>query len=209
MNPCDRHLRALELSSSRSVHYYSLPALEEACGKPLSRMPFSLKILLESLMRMQEHPAFSASHVEQFCKWEPNQTERKEFPYMPSRVLLQDFTGVPCIVDLGALRSALARTGRDSSAIEPQIPVDLIIDHSVQVDAYGEKPAFETNLAKEFERNRERYTFLHWGQAAFKKLNVFPPGLGICHQVNMEYLAQCVSELEHSDGRAIAYSDTH
>ena len=127
---------------------------------------------------------------------------------MPSRVLLQDFTGVPCVVDLAALRSALKRAGQDPAKIEPQIPVDLVIDHSVNIDEYRGADSYDINLDREFERNHERYVFLRWGQGAFEKLNVLPPGLGICHQVNMEYLAHCVGTSEDAEGRTIAFPDT-
>ncbi len=188
--------------------YYRLATLADEGLGDVSHFPFSLKILLESLLRMQAHPAYQPEHVTSFARWQPQQKTDTEYPYMPTRVLLQDFTGVPCVVDLAALRSALERHGQDPARIEPQIPVDLVIDHSVQVDAYGDKLAYDYNLAKEFERNRERYRFLRWGQGAFEKLSVLPPGLGICHQVNMEYLATCVTAQPDAEGRRMAYPDT-
>ncbi|MCU0858162.1 MAG: aconitate hydratase AcnA [Pontiellaceae bacterium] len=177
------------------VYFYSLPELEKQIGCDFSRMPFSVKILLESLIRMQGHPAYSAMHIEQLARWTPS-VELAEFPFMPARVLLQDFTGVPCVVDLAALRSAMERAGRDVSRIEPQVPVDLVVDHSVQLDSSGCAASLEINTARDFERNSERYKFLKWGQGAFEKLRVLPPGLGICHQINMEYLATCVASSE-------------
>jgi len=201
-------LRDFTLSSGRTVHYYSLPELQAQTGVSLERAPFSVKILMESLLRLQDHPAYEASHVENLLKWSPDAGEVREFPYMPGRVLLQDFTGVPCVVDLAALRAALERAGQDPAKIEPQIPVDLVIDHSVQIDEYRGGKAFELNLEKEFERNHERYVFLRWGQGAFRKLSVLPPGLGICHQVNMEYLASCVMTGTDAEGRDVAFPDT-
>jgi aconitate hydratase len=208
MNAFDHALRTFSLSSGDTLHYYSLNALADSGAGDVARMPFSLKILLESLMRMQSHPAYEENHVTSFAQWQPGQDSDAEYPYMPTRVLFQDFTGVPCVVDLAALRSALQRAGKNAAAIEPQIQVDLVIDHSVQVDRYGDAPAFTYNLEKEFERNRERYRFLRWGQGAFEKLRVLPPGLGICHQVNMEYLAHCVAVAPDAEGRAIAHADT-
>jgi aconitate hydratase len=201
-------LRSLNLSTGKTVHYHSLRSLEEQGLINLAKLPMSVKILLESLLRMQPHAAYTEEHITNFCKWDPKASGSEEFPYMPSRVLLQDFTGVPCVVDLAALRSALQRSGGDPASIEPQIPVDLIIDHSVQVDEYRGAPSFDFNLNKEFERNRERYIFLRWGQGAFEKLRVLPPGLGICHQVNMEYLASCVGSGQDSEGRTVAFPDT-
>ncbi|WFB37316.1 aconitate hydratase AcnA [Kiritimatiellota bacterium B12222] len=203
-------LKELHLSSGRCLHYYSLNALETQCGRSLRSLPYSVKILLESLIRNQSHPAYTPEQVEGLLKWTPRAEADTagEFPYLPSRVLLQDFTGVPCVVDLAALRAALARAGQDPAKIEPQIPVDLVIDHSVQIDEYRGASAFEHNLDKEFERNHERYVFLRWGQGAFKKLSVLPPGLGICHQVNMEYLASCVGCEQDAEGRDIAFPDT-
>ncbi len=208
MNHFEAAVKELALKNGNTAHYYSLGALSDLGMGDVSRFPFSLKILLESLLRMQSHPAYTETHATAFAQWQPANPTDQEYPYMPTRVLLQDFTGVPCVVDLGALRSALQRAGHDPAKIEPQIQVDLVIDHSVQVDQYGDQPAYEYNLAKEFERNRERYRFLRWGQSAFKKLSVLPPGLGICHQVNMEYLASCVGSSTDAQGRLLAYPDT-
>jgi aconitate hydratase len=192
----------LKTLGDSNVKYYSLPELERRGGCDFSRMPFSVKVLLESLLRMQGHPAYTPQHIEQLSKWSPK-SEIVELPFMPARVLLQDFTGVPCVVDLAALRSAMKKAGKEASRIEPQVPVDLVVDHSVQLDSAGCAAALATNTARDFERNGERYKFLKWGQGAFEKLRVLPPGLGICHQINMEYLATCVAV---EDG--IAYPDT-
>lgn len=208
MGRFDNTLRSFELSSGKTIHYYSLAALEQDGKGAISRFPYSVKILLESLLRRQQHAAYTEEHVLEYAKWSPTSTEREEFPYLPSRVLLQDFTGVPCVVDLAALRSALQKAGADPADIEPQIQVDLVIDHSVQVDEYGTALAYDANLEREFERNRERYIFLRWGQNAFNKLCVLPPGLGICHQVNMEYLASCVTTETDEDGHTVAFPDT-
>jgi aconitate hydratase len=189
--------------SGFGVSYYSLAALAEQGGYDFSRMPFSVKVLLESLLRMQGHPAYTPEHLKQLCNWSPT-AELVELPFMPARVLLQDFTGVPCVVDLAALRSAMKKAGKDPARIEPQVPVDLVVDHSVQLDSAGAATSLEINVAREFERNAERYQFLKWGQGAFEKLHVLPPGLGICHQINMEYLAACVA----TDEAGIAYPDT-
>ncbi len=198
----------LTLPNGSSYLYYSLKRLEDSEHGSVSRFPYSVKILLESLLRLQDHPAYEEQHVETLAGWSPTASNREEFPYLPSRVLLQDFTGVPCVVDLAALRSGLQASGYDPAGIEPQIPVDLVIDHSVQIDEYGAGPAFNQNLLREFERNEERYIFLKWGQQAFRKLRVLPPGLGICHQVNMEYLAGCVTVDKEGDGLPVVYPDT-
>ncbi len=182
----------LKKLDSLDVLYYSLPALETALDTDLSSMPKTVRILLESLLRMQGHPAYTPVHLQQLAAWSPS-AEQSELPYMPARVLLQDFTGVPCVVDLAALRSAMQKAGRNPAAIEPQVPVDLVVDHSVQLDLAGCSMALGANVEREFERNAERYRFLKWGQGAFEKLRVLPPGLGICHQINMEYLADCVA----------------
>ena len=208
MSAFDQTRKSFTLSTGKEITYYSLPELEAQGLINISKLPFSIKVLLESLLRMQSHEAFTEEHIKNFCTWSPHVGEKEEFPYMPSRVLLQDFTGVPCVVDLAALRSALKTAGHDPAQIEPQIPVDLVIDHSVQIDEYRPVNAFQLNLDKEFERNRERYVFLRWGQGAFEKLNILPPGLGICHQVNMEYIASCVGTSTDKDGNTVAFPDT-
>jgi aconitate hydratase len=201
-------LKNLTLSTGKTVHFFSLAEIEKAGLVDLDRLPFSIKVVLESLLRFQGHPAYRPEHVTRFAQWKPAGENGEEFPFQPARVLLQDFTGVPCIADLAALRSAMQRAGADPARIEPQIPVDLVIDHSVQVDSYEGVDSFRLNVMKEFERNSERYVFLRWGQGAFKKLRIIPPGLGICHQVNLEYLAQGVMTSADDQGRTIAYPDT-
>jgi aconitate hydratase len=203
MSTFDFTKKELELSTGKKVGYFSLKALEEKGYGDLSKTPKSVKILIESLVRMQGHPAYTPEQVEAIAKWTPT-VEKEELPYMPARVLLQDFTGVPCVVDLAALRSAMQKAGKDAGQIEPLIPVDLVIDHSVQLDDAGHASSFKLNVDREFERNEERYKFLKWGQQAFEKLRVLPPGLGICHQINMEYLAGCVM----LDDNGVAYPDT-
>ncbi len=206
MHPFAHLLQPLP-DAAPGVHYYSLPALGRQLGVDLGRLPYSIRIVLESLVRYQGHPAYTPDHAERFARWSPG-APVEEFPLQPARVLLQDFTGVPCVADLAALRSALARAGRDPGRIEPLIPVDLVIDHSVQVDTYEGADSFARNVELEFERNRERYVFLRWGQGAFKKLRIVPPGLGICHQVNLEYLAHGVMTAQDEAGRTIAYPDS-
>jgi aconitate hydratase len=208
MSRFDFTLRPLSLSGGRTVYYYSLPELAKAGLADLARLPYSIRVVLESLVRYQGHPAFQEHHVAGFARWSPKAEQNEEFPYQPARVLLQDFTGVPCIADLAALRSAMQRAGKDPARIEPQIPVDLVIDHSVQVDSYEDAASLQRNVAIEFERNSERYVFLRWGQGAFRKLRIVPPGLGICHQVNLEYLAQGVMTSVDAQGRTIAFPDT-
>jgi len=201
-------LKALTLSTGKTVHYYSLPDLEKQGNTGIGKFPYSVKVLLESLIRHQGHPAYKPEQVTAFAKWDPTVEGQDEFPFQPARVLLQDFTGVPCVADLAALRSAMKRAGKDPARIEPLIPVDLVIDHSVQVDSAEDVQSLRRNVEKEFERNGERYRFLRWGQNAFNKLQIIPPGLGICHQVNLEYLAKCVMTDTDSEGRTIAYPDT-
>jgi aconitate hydratase len=198
--------RELELANGQTVHYYSLAAFAAKHGVELDAFPYSLRILLEQLLRQQTHPAFTEEHVAKLAAWTP-EGPREEFPLMPARVLLQDFTGVPCIVDLAVLRSEMARMGCDPDQIEPSIPVDLVIDHSLQVESAGCATAMDSNMEIEFKRNDERYAFLKWGQKAFDTLNVIPPGVGICHQVNMEMLASCVATSEQ-DGVSVAFPDS-
>jgi len=199
MSTFDFAKKELELSTGKKVGYFSLKALEKEGYGDFSKTPKSVKILIESLVRMQGHPAYTPGQVEALARWTPT-AEKQELPYMPARVLLQDFTGVPCVVDLAALRSAMEKAGKEAGKIEPLIPVDLVIDHSVQLDDAGHAASFKINVDREFERNEERYKFLKWGQQAFEKLRVLPPGLGICHQINMEYLANCVALSPAEDG---------
>ena len=209
MSIADKCLRTLDVPGDKTIHYYSLSALAETLGTDFSTLPYSVKVFLEMMVRMQPHPAYEESHITSMAKWSASSAEAPaEFPYMPSRVLLQDFTGVPCVVDLAAMRGALQRLGKDPAVIEPQVPVDLVIDHSVQIDEYRGATSFDINIEREFERNTERYVFLRWGQQAFDKLQVLPPGLGICHQVNMEYLGHGVGTVEDAEGRTIAIPDT-
>lgn len=171
--------------------YYDLS--EAADFGDVSKLPRSLKVLLEMLLRYQGHESVSAQNVKNLMAWTQNKSSDKEIPYFPSRVLMQDFTGVPGIVDLAAMRDGVKRLGADASLINPQVPVDLVIDHSVSVESFGSPSSLEKNVATEFERNRERYEFLKWGQSAFTNFRVVPPGTGICHQVNVEYLAQVIT----------------
>ena len=193
-------LRTLEWSAGRSSRYYSLPALEEAGIGPVSRLPVSLRLVLESLLR---HSRGREESVRNLARWKPGEERTAEVPFVVSRIVLQDFTGVPLLVDLAAMRSAVNRVGGDPGRIEPLVPVDLVVDHSIQVDYSGSPDAMRRNLEKEFERNRERYQFLKWGMQAFDAFRVIPPGNGIVHQVNLEYLARVVIE---RDG--LCYPDT-
>jgi aconitate hydratase len=171
------------------------------------RLPFSLKVLLENLLRNEDNTSVSADDIRGIANWKPNQNLEREIAYHPARVLMQDFTGVPAIVDLAAMRDAMVANGGDPASINPQIPVDLVIDHSVIVDAFGSATAAQVNVSKEMERNHERYTFLRWGQNVFSNFRVVPPGTGICHQVNLEYLARTVWQ-QTIDGKSWIYPDT-
>jgi len=189
---------------------YRLDALEQR-GVSLSRLPYSLRILLENLLRTEDGRTVTADDVLALANWQPKATPDREIAFTPARVILQDFTGVPCVVDLAAMRDAMAALGGDPAKINPLQPVELVIDHSVQVDAYGSEAALLINKDLEFERNKERYAFLRWGQTAFENFNVVPPGNGIVHQVNLEYLARVVftsDENPRASGPAQAYPDT-
>ena len=191
----------------RAYDYFSLPAAAEAGLGDADRLPFSLKVLLENLLRFEDGRAVTLDDVRALAGWAETRRGGREIGYRPARVLMQDFTGVPALVDLAAMRAAMARLGGDADRIEPLTPVDLVIDHSVTVDRFGTAGAFKENVALEMARNRERYAFLRWGQQAFENLRVVPPGTGICHQVNLEYLSQVVWTAE-ADGTALAYPDT-
>ncbi len=189
-------------AAGKKYEYYSLPEAYKKLGD-LSRLPFSLKVLLENLLRYEDDVSVSAEDVKAFSGWLKEKQSEREIAYRPARVLMQDFTGVPAVVDLAAMRDAMAKLGGDAEKINPLSPVDLVIDHSVMVDNYGDNKSFEQNVALEMQRNSERYEFLRWGQSAFNNFRVVPPGTGICHQVNLEYLAQTVWV---QDG--VAYPDT-
>lgn len=194
-------------SSYGAVDFYSLPKAEELGLGNISRLPFSIKVLLESVLRKVDGQLVSEEDVRSVAGWSPDEGSDREIPFIPSRVLLQDFTGVPAIVDLAAMRSAVQRLGGDPSRINPLIPVDLVIDHSIQVDHYGSHQALELNERTEFERNGERYALLRWAQDSFDNIRVVPPGKGIVHQVNLEHLASVVHMKEDGKGRE-AYWDT-
>jgi aconitate hydratase len=198
--------RASLKSGAKTYTIYRLPALESK-GFNLSRLPFSLKILLENLLRREDGVNVAADDIEFLAKWDAKAEPSREIAYMPARVLMQDFTGVPAIVDLAAMRDAIKTLGGDPNRVNPLIPAELVIDHSVQVDEFGTPQAYEANSLLEFQRNRERYAFLKWGQTAFRNFSAVPPGMGICHQVNLEYLARVVFTTE-VDGEAFAYPDT-
>ncbi len=179
----------------------------EALGPRAARLPFSLKVLLENLLRLEDGRRVTREHVESLLAWDPARPSEREIPFMPARVLLQDFTGVPAVVDLAAMRDAVRAMGGDPGRINPLQPADLVIDHSVQVDVFGSPDALRRNMDLEFERNRERYAFLRWGQQAFRNFRVVPPDTGIVHQVNLEYLAPVVFH-RPENGMQIAYPDT-
>ncbi len=186
--------------------YYSLAEAQKHIGD-ISRLPFSLKVLLENLLRFEDGRSVSVDDVKAFADWLKTGKSTREIAYRPARVLMQDFTGVPAVVDLAAMRDAMKKLGEDPEKINPLAPVDLVIDHSVMVDYFGGKDSFKKNVDREYERNLERYQFLKWGQGAFDNFRVVPPGTGICHQVNLEYLAQTVWTAEHK-GETFAYPDT-
>src|SRR3954447_13702611 len=189
----------------RSYEIFRLDALQERFD--VGRLPYSIKVLLENVLRLEDGSSVTAADVEAIAGWDPAAEPSVEIPYQPARVLMQDFTGVPAVVDLAAMRDAMAEIGGDPEKINPLVDVDLVIDHSVQVDAFGNERAFAVNAEREFERNLERYSFLKWGREAFDNFSVVPPATGICHQVNLEHIAQVVYSREQ-DGTLRAYPDT-
>ena len=198
--------RTLDVNGT-SYDYFSLPAAEEAGLKGIKKLPFCLKVLLENLLRHEDGRTVKEEDIKAVAKWLKTRTSSHEIAYRPARVLMQDFTGVPAVVDLAVMRDAVTDLGGDPKVINPLSPVDLIIDHSVMVDQFGTPSSFQFNVNMEFKRNQERYAFLRWGQTAFDNFRVIPPGTGICHQINLEYLAQVVWTAE-ADGKQIAYPDT-
>ncbi|MEI5907914.1 aconitate hydratase AcnA [Bacillus spongiae] len=194
--------------NGKRYQYYRLNALKDAGVADVSRLPYSVKVLLESVLRQYDGHVITKEHVENLANWGSESVKDAEVPFKPSRVILQDFTGVPAVVDLASLRKAMADMGGDPDKINPEIPVDLVIDHSVQVDKYGTSDALQANMELEFERNAERYQFLSWAQKAFKNYRAVPPATGIVHQVNLEYLASVVHAIETPDGEFETYPDT-
>ena len=192
--------------NGKTYNYYHLKALEEQGYGKISRLPFSVRVLLESVLRQHDGRVITDEHVTKLAKW--GEGETVDVPFKPSRVILQDFTGVPAVVDLASLRKAMVDMGGKPEVINPEVPVDLVIDHSVQVDRYGTPSAFKLNMEIEFERNKERYEFLHWAQKAFDNYRVVPPATGIVHQVNLEYIASVVHAIENEDGTYDAFPDT-
>ncbi len=187
-------LQELPTIPGSTAKFYSLPALEESGLGNISRLPVSIRIVLESVLRNYDDKKITQEHVKQLAGWQPNAARTNEIPFVVSRIVLQDFTGVPLLVDLAAMRSATAKLGKDPKLIEPLVPVDLVVDHSIQVDHYGNKDALKKNMEIEFARNNERYQFIKWGMQAFDTFKVVPPGIGIVHQVNLEYLARGVHQ---------------
>ncbi|TQR43539.1 aconitate hydratase AcnA [Paenibacillus popilliae] len=203
----DAFSTARELTvGNHSYRYYSLEAFE-AQGNDISRLPFSIKVLLEAALRQFDGRAITKDHVNQIANWANGRDENKEIPFIPARIVLQDFTGVPVVVDLAAMRDTVKKAGGDPKQINPLVPVDLVIDHSVMVDAFGTKDALEYNMNVEFERNEERYRFLRWAQTAFDNFRAVPPATGIVHQVNLEYLAS-VAATKQVDGVTEVYPDS-
>ncbi len=199
--------KSFELDGKR-YNYYDLGALEEAGIGKVSQLPYSVKVLLESVLRQYDGRVITKEHVENLAKWGTDEVKDVDVPFKPSRVILQDFTGVPAVVDLASLRKAMADMGGDPQKINPEKPVDLVIDHSVQVDKYGTGDSLTINMNLEFERNAERYQFLSWAQKAFDNYRAVPPATGIVHQVNLEYLASVVHAVENENGEYEAFPDT-
>src|SRR5437667_2478832 len=185
-------LKQFDLGNGWRGTFYSLPQLEKAGIGPISKLPVSIRLVLESVLRNCDGKRVSEQNVRALANWKSNAPRTEEIPFVVARIVLQDFTGVPLLVDLAAMRSAVSRLGKNPKIIEPLVPVDLVVDHSVQVDYLGSADALERNLEMEFKRNRERYQFLKWGMQAFDTFKVVPPGIGIVHQVNLEYLAKGV-----------------
>lgn len=198
--------KSFELNGKR-YHYYRLKSIEEQGVAKISRLPYSIRVLLESVLRQVDGRVITKEHVDNLAKWGAEEVKDAEVPFKPSRVILQDFTGVPAVVDLASLRKAMADLGGDPDQINPEIPVDLVIDHSVQVDKYGTNDALRLNMELEFERNAERYQFLSWAQKSFDNYRAVPPATGIVHQVNLEYLANVVHAVEEN-GEYVAFPDT-
>jgi aconitate hydratase len=196
----------MDLPEGKTTIYRLSPLAEQGIAD-LDKLPFSIRVLLENVLRHLGNGVVTEDHVAAVAGWKPQPDRSKEVPFMPGRVVLQDFTGVPAVVDLAAMRDAILALGGDSAQINPLVQTDLVIDHSVQVDFSGSPEAFQLNVAKEMERNSERYALLRWAQQAFGNFRVVPPGTGIVHQVNLEYLGSVVRSIE-VDGDRVAFPDT-
>src|SRR4051794_18976558 len=201
------HTRTSLQVEGKSYDYYSLIKAAEQLGD-ISRLPFSMKVLLENLLRFEDGKTVTREDLQAMVDWQKERKIAREIQYRPARVLMQDFTGVPAVVDLAAMRDAMSGLNGDPQKINPLVPVHLVIDHSVMVDEFGNPKAFGKNVELEYQRNGERYEFLKWGAQAFDNFQVVPPGTGICHQVNLEYVAQCVWAGEDQSGELVAYPDT-
>src|SRR5580693_3763096 len=184
-------LKTLKVGT-KTYAYYSLPAAEKNGLKGISRLPFSLKVLLENLLRNEDGRTVAKEDLQGVAQWLKTKTSEREIAFRPARVLMQDFTGVPAVVDLAAMRDAMEHLGGDPKKINPLVPVDLVIDHSVAVNFFGHRDSFKKNVEEEYKQNQERYRFLKWAQQSFRNFRVVPPGTGICHQVNLEYLSHTV-----------------
>src|SRR3990167_9255023 len=196
-------LKSFKTASGKEGQFYSLPALAKQYPQ-IQRLPVSIRIVLESVLRNCDGRKVTAEHVQQLAHWAPNAARTDEIPFVVSRVVLQDFTGVPLLADFAAMRSVAVKLGKNPKKIEPLVPVDLVVDHSIMVDHYGKKNSLDLNMKLEFQRNRERYEFMKWGMQAFDTFGVVPPGFGIVHQVNLEYLARGV----HKRKDGVYYPDT-
>src|SRR6266498_5070851 len=196
-------LQEFRTAGGKTGQFYSLPALEKAGVGKISRLPVSIRIVLESVLRNCDGRKISEEHVRQLAGWSPNAARTEEIPFVVARIVLQDFTGVPLLCDLAAMRGVAQKMGKEPKVIEPLVPVDLVVDHSVQIDHYGNKNALDLNMKLEFKRNEERYQFMKWGMQAFDTFKVVPPGIGIVHQVNLEYLARGVHKKD-----SVYYPDT-
>ena len=190
--------------SGKKAKFYSLPALEKSLGAKISRLPVSIRVVLESVLRNCDGKKVTEEHIKQLANWSPTGERTDEIPFVVARVVLQDFTGVPLLADLAAMRNVAYKMGINAKKIEPLVPVDLVVDHSVTIDHFREPGALDLNMKLEFSRNNERYQFMKWGMQAFDTFGVVPPGFGIVHQVNLEYLARGV----HKDAAGVYYPDS-
>ncbi|TDP88150.1 aconitase [Aquabacterium commune] len=206
-HPFAKTVQSFETASGKSLKFYSLPALAKV-HPAVKRLPVSIRIVLESVLRNCDGQKVTPEHVAQLANWKPTAERTDEIPFVVSRVVLQDFTGVPLLADLAAMRNVAQSLGKDAKRIEPLVPVDLVVDHSVMIDHYGDKKALDLNMKLEFQRNAERYEFMKWGMQAFDTFGVVPPGFGIVHQVNLEYLARGIHKAKDANGDTIAYPDT-